>query len=171
MSGAPDIAPVPVPVQVAQARVAVRGEILVALGLGSCIAILLHDPRSRIAGMAHVLLPSPRSGASTANPANPAKFASSAVPALLGEMEAAGAERGRITARLAGGASMFGALLSPGVVNTGERNVEAARCALAEARIAIVAEEVGGEHGRSVYLDPVDGSVRVTSYQHPEVRI
>jgi chemotaxis protein CheD len=168
MSSAPDITPVPVLVQVAQARVAGRGEILVALGLGSCIAILLHDPRARIAGMAHVLLPCPRGSASTANPA---KFASTAVPALLGEMEATGAVRGRITARLAGGASMFGALLSPGVVNAGERNVEAARCALATARIPIVAEEVGGEHGRSVYLDPADGCVRVTSYQHPEVRI
>ncbi len=168
MSSAPDIAPVPVLVQVAQARVAGRGEILVALGLGSCIAVLLHDARARIAGMAHVLLPSPPASVSKANPA---KFASTAVPALLGEMEAAGAVGSRITARLAGGASMFGALLSPGIVNTGERNVEAARCALAAARIPVVAEEIGGEHGRSVYLDPVDGSVRVTSYQHPEVRI
>lgn len=168
MSSAPDIVPVPVLVRVAQARVAGRGEILVALGLGSCIAVLLHDARARIAGMAHVLLPSPRVSATNANPA---KFASTAVPALLGEMEAAGAVGSRITARLAGGASMFGALLSPGVVNTGERNVEAARCALATARIPVVAEEIGGEHGRSVYLDPVDGSVRVTSYQHPEVRI
>ena len=36
-----------------------RGEqALVTLGLGSCVAIMLHDPQVGAGGMAHILLPS-----------------------------------------------------------------------------------------------------------------
>jgi chemotaxis receptor (MCP) glutamine deamidase CheD len=41
--------------------------------------------------------------------------------------------------------------------------VEAARKALATAGIAVVAEDVGEEHGRSVYLRVSDGHLEVRS--------
>ena len=46
-------------------------DILVTIGLGSCVAILLHDPAAWVGGMAHVLLPSP---ALSRKDDNPAKF-------------------------------------------------------------------------------------------------
>ena len=45
-------------VRVADLRVGPPDSILITLGLGSCVAILLHDPLARVGGMAHVLLPS-----------------------------------------------------------------------------------------------------------------
>lgn len=152
-------------VRVAHAAVARSGEVLVTLGLGSCVAVLLDDPQARIAGMAHVLLPEPAlPGAET-----PAKFASTAVPHLVERIECAGASRGRLRARLVGGASMFSSLLAQGAVHTGARNILAARKALQCAGIPIVAEEVGAEHGRSVRFYPEDGRVVVSSYRRGQV--
>src|SRR5690606_5080021 len=72
---------------------------LIAVGLGSCVAIVLYDAARRVGGLAHVLLPDP----SVARDAsNPARFASEVVPVLIDEMRALGA-RPPFTAKLAGG--------------------------------------------------------------------
>jgi chemotaxis protein CheD len=155
-------------VKVAECAVT-RGEgVLYTLGLGSCVAVLLYDPETRVGGMAHVLLPAPR-GHGPDQP--PAKFATTAVPHLLEEMEEAGARRDRITARLVGGASMFRALVSGSILQTGERNLTATREALEHARIPIVGEEVGKEHGRSVRFHVADGRVVVGSVLHGTVEL
>lgn len=131
------------------------------VGLGSCVAIVLYDSIARVGGMAHVLLPTL---AQTRDRSNPAKVAETAVPALIEAMRAEGAgDPRRYTARLVGGASMFGSLLSGNGINIGERNAAAARAALAAARIAIIGEDVGGDHGRSVYLNLTDGRLLVRS--------
>lgn len=155
-------------VRVSHAEVAGPGETLVTLGLGSCVAILVHDPVMRIGGLAHVFLPTPQA---SRKPGNPAKFASTAVPFLVEAVEAHGADRSRLEARLVGGASMFGALLSQGRVHTGERNLIAARDALRAAGIPLLAEECGLEHGRSVYFSMDDGRVRVTALDREDVTL
>lgn len=125
-----------------------RGDVvLVTLGLGSCVAIMLHDPEAKAGGMAHVLLPS-RSLARDAT--NPAKFPETAVPLLIERLRALGADPRRLVAKLAGGASMFAALMTPGSVQMGERNIVASRNALREAGIPVTAEAVGGTVGRTV---------------------
>jgi chemotaxis receptor (MCP) glutamine deamidase CheD len=58
---------------------------------------------------------------------------------------------------------MFAALLPIGGVNMGQRNIEAARRALVDARIAIVGQDTGGGHGRSVFLHVSDGRVEIKS--------
>ena len=133
-----------------------RDGVLITLGLGSCVAIMLHDPHARIGGMAHVLLPS-RSLAR--DQTNPAKFPETAVPFLVTRLTAAGADRHRLVAKLAGGASMFAQLMTPGTVQMGERNIAAARAALRDGAIPIIGEAVGGERGRSVHFHTSDGRV------------
>ncbi len=151
--------PCDVRVRVADMAAASHGERLVTVGLGSCVAIILHDPKCGVGGLAHVLLPSPEMSRENDNPA---KFPCTAVPALLDDMERLGAT-GEITARLVGGASMFRSLLAYGGVNMGERNVSASRQALSVAGISLVAEDTGGEHGRSVYFDVATGRLIVRS--------
>ncbi len=133
---------------------------LVTVGLGSCVAIAIHDPLAKVAGLAHVLLPDPI-GATAAE--HPAKFATTAVPLLLSEMRALGA-KGPFTAKIAGGASLFGALLSTGG-SMGGRNVAATRTALEKARVEVKAEDVGGTAGRTVVLDVASGKLTVKSVQ------
>ncbi len=133
---------------------------LVALGLGSCVALMLYDPGARAGGMAHVLLPS---ATLVRDRSNPAKFPETAVPFLVGRLSTLGAEPRRLLAKLAGGASMFGQLMAPGTVHMGERNLVAARLALQAAGIPIVGEAVGGERGRTVRFHLADGRVEVWS--------
>lgn len=142
-----------------------RGDAVVStLGLGSCVAIILYARASRVGGFAHVLLPDE---SFSRERTNAAKFATTAVPMLLAALEARGA-KGPIVAKLVGGASMFGTLLPAGGVNMGDRNAEAARQALADAGIPIVAEDTGGDFGRSVFLNVADGTVRVRALKRGE---
>lgn len=129
---------------------------LATLGLGSCVAICLHDPVAKVAGMAHVLLPNK---SLSRNAENPAKFPQSAIPLLVEKMQGLGAEKSRLTARLVGGASMFGNLSPSGAVQMGERNVVASRQVLEEQGITITAEDTGGTTGRSIRLQAVDGAL------------
>ncbi len=153
-------------VKVAQHAVGGPEEALVTLGLGSCVAILLQDPEARVAGMAHVLLPEP---ALARDASNPSKFASTAVPLLLGEMRERGARDRRLEARLVGGASMFTSLMGPGSLNMGERNIRASREALGRAGIPILREEVGGDFGRSVRMWIGEGRTVVSSVGRPDI--
>lgn len=138
-----------------------RGDgVLVTMGLGSCVAIMLHDPEARAGAMAHILLPS-RSLARDAT--NPAKFPETAVPLLVERLRAMGAEPRRLVAKLAGGASMFSQLMTPGTIQMGERNIAAARNALRAAAIPIVREAVGGERGRTIRFRVHDGRVEIRS--------
>lgn len=149
-------------VNIADFGVAVQRGLLTTVGLGSCVAVAIHDPLARVTALAHVLLPS-ASMARGREPTRPAKFADLAVPLLVREMRRLGAE-GHLSAKLVGGARMFGSLLGTGI-NMGERNVEAIRHALASCRVRVVAEDVGGEHGRNVIVDVATFHLRVTSLQ------
>src|SRR5262249_10322415 len=71
--------------------------------LGSCAGVVLFNRAARLGGVAHIVLPDSRGAAD-----HPGKFADTAIPAMIGEIErklgrAAG---GRLTAKLVGGASM-----------------------------------------------------------------
>ncbi len=150
-------------VRVAELRAGAGADVLVTVGLGSCVAILLHDPQVRVGGLAHVLLPSP---ALSRKDTNPAKFPQTALPRLLELMGQHGARTRRITARLAGGASMFGGLAPPGTIQMGERNLVACRQVLYQQGLALTGEATGGDYGRTVKLWVADGRVEVTSVAH-----
>lgn len=116
-------------------------------GLGSCIALVIYQPKRQLAGMAHVLLPD-----STQVPQvdAPGKFADTAVPHLVDRLVELGADRRALVAKLAGGAQMFKA--GPGL-SVGERNIEAVMNALAAQRIPLAASDVGGQQGRSIRFE------------------
>ncbi|HEX6367405.1 MAG TPA: chemotaxis protein CheD [Longimicrobium sp.] len=153
-------------VKVAQAAVGGPDDTLVTLGLGSCVAILLHDAEARVGGLAHVLLPEP---ALSRDQGNASKFATTAVPALVQEMARMGARPGRLKARLVGGAAMFQTLMVPGSLNMGARNIIASRQALEDAGIPVVGEEVGGDYGRSVRFYVGAGRTTVSSVGKADV--
>lgn len=134
--------------------------VLVTLGLGSCVAIMLHDAETQAGAMAHVLLPSKSLARDSANHA---KFPDTAVPLLVAGLKRLGADPRRLVAKLAGGASMFSQLVTPGTIQMGERNLLASRNALRAASIPILRESVGGERGRSIRFYVGDGRVEVRS--------
>lgn len=146
-------------VGVAQSAVRRHNGLLISHGLGSCVAIILYDPSTQTAGLAHILLPNE---SYSRERSRAAKFADTAVPHLVQDMRRAGA-RGAMHARLVGGASMFGALLTTTGINMGSRNVASARAALERAGIALIGEDVGGDFGRTVSVTVADGVVTVRS--------
>ena len=117
------------------------------IGLGSCIALILHDQRRSLAGLAHIMLPESRGDTD-----RPGKFADTAIDALLEEMGGAGSTKSSLTAIVVGGASMFE--FSANSLNIGERNAVAVKGLLQEQGIRIEHEETGGKVGRSVYYWP-----------------
>jgi chemotaxis protein CheD len=150
-------------VRVADLRVGTGQDVLVTVGLGSCVAILLYDPVARVGGLAHILLPSQ---ALSRTDQNAAKFPQTAIPHLVDLMAREGASPRRLTGRLVGGASMFASLAAPGTIQMGERNTVACRQVLIHHGVPIVGQATGGDYGRTVKLWVADGRVEVSSVSH-----
>ncbi|HUF51226.1 MAG TPA: chemotaxis protein CheD [Longimicrobiales bacterium] len=155
-----------VAVRIGDVKVAGAASLLFTIGLGSCVAIALYDPKSKIGGLAHAMLPHPGDGR---RDAPPGRFAHTAVAELLQLMEQEGAAQKRLRARLAGGASMFRDVLEGDGLRLGRRNVEAAHAALGTVGIEVEGEDVFGTYGRSVFLRTTDGKLLVTSVKHDDV--
>ena len=127
---------------------------LTTLGLGSCVGIALFEPSTKIAGLAHIMLPDSKA---IHNNSNVAKFADTAIVKLIADMERIGAKRRNITAKLAGGAQMFAFNATNDSLRIGDRNVEATKKILQAQRIPILGEETGSNFGRTVELYAEDG--------------
>lgn len=152
-----DDAPDRVRVGVAELAVASGDTRLTTSGLGSCVGVAIADPVASVAGLAHVMLPE----ATGDDREKPAKSVDVGVDRLFDEVETAGGDLDSVEAKIAGGSQMFDfSGVSEGV---GERNVERTREALADRNVAVVAEDVGGGHGRSLELIPETWTLRVTS--------
>jgi len=121
--------------------------------LGSCVAVCLFDAARGVGGANHFMLPG------SVEPPSP-RYAKNAVDLLLAQLLALGARRSRLEAKLFGGASML-KLGTGSHADLGVRNIEAARLKLAEERIPIVSEDVGGNRGRKLVFSTAGGTVLV----------
>lgn len=136
------------------------GTVLSCIGLGSCIGLALIDRRTRIAGLAHVMLPEAPTGAGAlVPPKQPDKFAEFAVPNLITALIEQGAARHRLEAVLVGGAQMFAMGTGVSGRDIGARNEVAVRAQLDRARIPVRAAATGGGKGRSMRVRIPDGEV------------
>lgn len=122
--------------------------------LGSCVGVALYHPRLQLGALAHVVLPDSNGRA----PAQPGKFADTAVPHMVELLQREGAKPSGLVAKIAGGACMFG---SPGPLQIGEANVRAVTAALEQAGLRVAASDVGGTSGRRVHLDTANGAMHV----------
>jgi len=124
-------------------------EVLVTIGLGSCVGVAIVDARRPIVGLAHVMLPE-----TTATGGPIAKFADTGVPELARAVRAKGAQR--LEAVIVGGAQMF-SFGGDGGANIGARNEAAVRIELDKLGIPVRAAATGGSKGRTVRVH-VDGN-------------
>jgi chemotaxis protein CheD len=131
---------------------------LITLGLGSCIGIAIYDNINKVAGLAHIMLPDSTSF-TTQN--NPMKFADLAIPMLLSKMEANGANRRLLKAKIAGGASMFAFPGKSTTMDIGNRNGESVKEVLQKLNIPIISEDLGGNSGRTMIFEAASGKVLI----------
>jgi len=138
---------------------------LITYGLGSCVGIAMYDPVTKIGGLAHIMLPDSTQARSTENPA---KFADTALPRMVNDMVKLGAVKSRIYAKIAGGAQMFSFSNVTDIMRVGERNAEAVRLSLKKLELRLVAEDTGGNYGRTVELKLDTGIFRVKTIDKGE---
>jgi chemotaxis protein CheD len=130
---------------------------LVTYALGSCIAVAMHDPVSKVSGLLHYMLPESAIDAKKAEQ-NPFMFADTGIPRMIEALKAAGGDGKRMIVQLTGGAQV---LDSQGVFQIGKRNYLAARRILWKTGILVAAEAVGGEVSRTTRLEVSSGRLWV----------
>jgi chemotaxis protein CheD len=121
-------------------------------GLGSCVGVVVYDQAREIAGLAHVMLPD--SSLAKSGSLNVAKYADTAVKDLVAKLIRQGARSNFLKAKIAGGAQMFQFSSGSDMMRIGPRNVDAVKSELAALKIAIIAEDVGGNSGRTIEFNP-----------------
>nr|WP_287412041.1 chemotaxis protein CheD [Pseudodesulfovibrio sp.] len=133
-------------------------DVLVTYSLGSCIGISAYDPKARIGGLIHCLLPSPGE-APKGDRDNPFKFVTTGVPVMVRRLVKAGAKQNRLVFKGAGGANIRSQYHIP----IGAENAEALRGVLSYNNAQLAAEEFGGTIPRSMFLHIDTGRVLVRS--------
>lgn len=139
--------------------------LLTTLGLGSCVGIILYDEINKIAGLAHIMLPSSKE---IKNNDNKAKFADTGIDELILAMINIGADRKELTAKITGGSQMFNFNSNSDALRIGDRNIISTRSKLKELNIEIIAEDTGGNYGRTIVLNSLDGSLHIKTIGHGE---
>jgi chemotaxis protein CheD len=122
--------------------------------LGSCIAIAVYDPVTKVGGLLHYLLPDSTIDAEKAQ-RNPFMFADTGIPELFHRAYRMGANKQRLIVTVAGGAQV----MSSEYFNIGKRNQLAAKKILWRAGVLVRHEETGGESSRTVRMELATGQI------------
>jgi|UniRef100_A0A7V3VUG1 chemotaxis protein CheD len=144
-------------VGIGEVKIAQGDVILSAYGVGSCVVLLLYDPQTKTGGLAHILLPYGADGSF--------KHPKGAIEELLRQFSQLGIDKRRIVAKITGGSKMFGELIQSSI---GERNVKETKEQLTKHSIPLVAEDVYGNWGRTVFFNLNNGEVLIRSYRQGE---
>jgi chemotaxis protein CheD len=135
--------------------------------LGSCVAVVLYDKAHYIGGLAHIFLPSKANQRkqTTAEQDGPAKYADVGVPGLYKKLVDAGAHPRHIIAHVIGGNNPLHMKNPNGVLNVGQRNVDAVMAELKKLKILVMMSEVGKDHGVRVEFHLSNGDLISTPLQ------
>ncbi len=154
-----------VTVGISDLNVVKNPDTLVTFALGSCVGICLFDQISKVAGLSHILLPRYK-----AMPGENShmKFADTAIPLLVQRMEAQGARKICLKAKIAGGAQMFASTGNSSIAAIGQQNVQSVKETLQKMRIPLVAEDTGSNFGRTLYFSASDCVMVIRSYKRGE---
>ena len=135
-------------------------DVVKTLALGSCVAVIMMDPKNRSAGLLHVALPD-SSISNKRAVERPGMFADSGIPMLIKEMNRLGYNgSGKMIVKLAGGASIMD---SNQIFNIGKRNILAVRKILWKYKLGAIAEDLGDSFSRTVAIDLSNGRVTLSS--------
>ncbi|MGI6144215.1 MAG: chemotaxis protein CheD [Peptococcia bacterium] len=151
----------PIKIGIAELKTAFSPATLFTAGLGSCIGVCLWDPKIKLGGIVHIMLPDSTLGRN--HVINKAKYVDTGIRALIDEMLSKGANKRRLVAKIAGGAQMFIMQSNLEMLKIGERNIEAVRNELKHQNIKLISEDVGGNYGRTIEFFTENGQLLVKS--------
>jgi chemotaxis protein CheD len=141
-------------------------DLLITYALGSCIAVIVHDPVKKVGGMIHYMLPLSEIAPEKAVE-KPAMFADTGIPELFRTMYGMGCDKKTLVVKVAGGGSLYD---DKGLFSIGKRNYTILRKMLWKAGVIIQAEDVGGAKSRTARLWVGDGRCTIAS-QGAEVEL
>jgi chemotaxis protein CheD len=137
------------------------GGVIVTHALGSCIAVCIFDPVSRVGGLLHFLLPDSRINPARAK-TQPLAFADTGIPQFFQSAYAKGLNKKSCIVKLVGGAEVTGDG-NKASMGVGKRNALAARNLLWRNSVLVKAEALGGATARTVTLYLEDGRLDITN--------
>lgn len=152
-----------VKVGIADLKVVESPDLIRTSGLGSCVGIVIYDLARTTAGLAHIMLPD--SSLARQSVRNDYKYADTAVDILIGQLIENGARRFALKAKIAGGSEMFAFASKAETMRIGPRNVEATTRKLRAQNIPILAQDVGGNCGRTITFHPETGMLAIRTVQ------
>ncbi len=151
-------------VGMAELSVSSSPDILKATGLGSCVGVCIYDTVSKIGGMAHIMLPSSKNARHSSTIIG--KYSDTAIDDLLNKLLNKGIQKNNLVAKIAGGAQMFSFAGGSEIMKIGQRNIEAVKEDLKKHNIKIVAEDVGGNYGRTIEFSLLSGELSIRTIEH-----
>jgi chemotaxis protein CheD len=125
--------------------------------LGSCVSVVLFDVGLRVGGLTHFMLPGEMGGGELVSSKN-AKYGMYALDLLVNMLLKYGTSRGRLYAKVFGGASLL-SLPSGRMNRIPQSNIEFAFEYLDKEKIPILVSDVGGHVARKIILFPDTGNV------------
>ncbi len=128
-------------------------DLLVTYALGSCIAVIVHDPIRKVGGMIHYMLPLSEIAPDKALD-RPAMFADTGIPELFRTMYGVGCDKRNLVVKVAGGGALYD---DKGLFSIGKRNYTVLRKMFWKAGVIITSEDVGGAKSRTARLWVGDG--------------
>jgi len=134
-------------------------DLLITYALGSCIAVIVHDPKKKVGGMIHYMLPLSEIAPEKARE-RPAMFADTGIPELFRTMYGMGCDKKDLVVKVAGGGALYD---DKGLFSIGKRNYTILRKMFWKAGVIIAAEDVGGAKSRTARLWVGDGRCTIAS--------
>jgi chemotaxis protein CheD len=132
---------------------------IITFSLGSCLGISIYDPKAKVGGILHVLLPDSSIQKERAE-VNPLMFVDTGVPRLFRSAYQLGASKENIIVKVAGGAEMQEV---KNIFNIGSRNYERLVEIMHRNNVRIHKSEVGGHISRTMSLSVRTGIVTISS--------
>lgn len=127
-------------------------EVVLTTVLGSCVAVCLRDPVAKIGGINHFLLPG-EDGRAQSHDSE--RYGVHLMELLVNGLMTRGAQRGRLEAKMFGGAKTIYKSSDVGAMNA-----RFAERFLRNEGISIIGGDLGGSSGRRIEYWPVSGRAR-----------
>ena len=134
-------------------QVAVHGGefVLRAMAIGSCVVVAAYDSRTKIAGMAHIMLP----GHAPNQSSEKTKYAADGIEQMLSQMLELGSDSNGIEVCLIGA----GNVLQKEDDTICDDNIESVTTILGKKLIPVRASVLGGYKRKSVFIDVETGNI------------
>ncbi len=128
---------------------------IIATVLGSCVAVCLWDPLTKVGGMNHFLLPF-----SNDTKLFSLKYGNIAMLSILEKILKMGVKKINIQAKVFGGGNVLNTSKGESsAFDVGKRNIDFAFNFLEKEKIKIINYDVGGDRGRKIFMDTFDFKV------------